>query len=759
MSLSGVPHNLAVLTSGGDSPGMNAAIRAVIRTAHHYKMKSYVIRDGYNGMINDNIEEFTWEDCGNLLQEGGTVIGTARSSRFREKDGRKQAVYNLISRGIDGLVVIGGDGSLMGANVLSTEWKEHVDTLVSEGKITEDVANSREKLHFVGLSGSIDNDMYGTDNTLGADTALHRICDAIDQIATTASSHKRAFVMEVMGRNCGYLALISAVVTGADWLIIPEDPPGENWEEVMCEVLQKGRDHGKRCSIVVLSEGAKDINGKHISSDDVKNAIHNRLGLDTRITILGHIQRGGSPSAYDRYLATLTGIEAVKTLMNPLIEEPQLIGMTGLQVTSIPVMQAVQENIKMSKAAQQGDFKYILDRKHPSFKQFLELFNTLKLASQPVFETNHEDKPVVAITSVGAPAPGMNAFFRATTRLLLSKGYRVLAIRGGFTGLAEENIEEFNWMSVNGWAPIGGCILGTNRDIPKDNIRTIVQSINKYNIKSLIIVGGFEAYHGVAELYRAKEIYEDLKKLSIVVVPATISNNLPATEISIGIDKALNNMIDATDKIKQSSIGYCNRIFLVQVMGGYCGFQALLGALISGAEGYFLHEDDIRLTNIMDYINQFNYRFSSKNPKLSLFVLNEKTSESYPLHVMQNIFDRETDSSISARTSELGSIQQGGNPTPFDRIVSATFAIGAVDALEINLKQSTPEYTVLGIRKGNIFYSSIKSVVPQMDFKYRRPVDEWWMKLKSYTNLMSYKNLNEEKRKDYLRNSNSRDFF
>mmetsp|Transcript_3539 Transcript_3539/g.13539 ORF Transcript_3539/g.13539 Transcript_3539/m.13539 type:complete len:767 (-) Transcript_3539:208-2508(-) len=745
------PHNIAILTSGGDAPGMNAAIRASIRTAHHYKLKTFVIRDGYNGMIEDMIDEFKWEDCGQILQEGGTLIGTARSSRFREKEGRKEAAYNLVSRGIDGLVVIGGDGTLMGASILSSEWTEHLEVLVREGRLSQEQIDSRTKLHFVGLSGSIDNDMYGTDNTIGADTALHRICEAIDHIATTASSHKRAFVMEVMGRNCGYLALMSAVVTGADWLVIPEDPLGENWEEEMCSTINNGRCSGKTCSIVVLSEGARDKKGHPIKSDYVREVLEKRLKLDTRVTILGHIQRGGPPTAYDRYLATVTGVEAVKTLMNPLVKEPQLIGMTGLQFTSVPVLPAVQENMKIAAAAKENNFDFVIQRKHRAFKENLRLYNVLKDSMPPQMKTNEKPKFTVAVTSVGAPAPGMNTFFRAVTRLSLSEGYRVLAIKGGFLGLIEDSVEEFGWMSVNGWAPLGGCTLGTNRDLPSENMKKVVEQIEKYKIDAMIFVGGFEAYHGVAQLYKARDMFPQLRKLAVVVAPATISNNLPATDYSIGIDRALNNLVDATDKIKQSSIGYCDRIFLVQVMGGYCGFQALMGSLISGAEGYFLHEDEIRLKNIIEYLDDFKYRFNSKDPKLSLFVINEKTSEYYPLHVMQKIFDRETEDGIAVRTSELGSIQHGGNPTPFDRITAGAFALEAVTFVSKQFEQSEHRNgTIMGTRKGEIFHTSIPDILPQMDFTFRRPVYEWWMRLKTYARLLSQKDLSEELRKEYL---------
>ena len=215
------------------------------------------------------------------------------------------------------LVIIGGDGSLTGANILRKEWSGLLAELVEQGRISAETATQHEQLTIAGLVGSIDNDMSGTDMTIGADSALHRITDAIDAISSTAASHQRSFVVEVMGRNCGYLTLMSAIAGGADWALIPESPPNlDAWEDKMCDVLRKGREIGRRDSIVVVAEGAIDRHGNPISANYVKQVIEERLGEDTRLTILGHVQRGGSPTVYDRNLSTITGAYAVEALLN-----------------------------------------------------------------------------------------------------------------------------------------------------------------------------------------------------------------------------------------------------------------------------------------------------------------------------------------------------------------------------------------------------------------------------------------------------------
>ena len=258
---------------------------------------------------------------------------------------------NLIHNGIEALVIIGGDGSLTGAHILQQEWPGLLAELVEAGQITQEVADTYPStLTIAGLVGSIDNDMHGTDMTIGADTALHRIVDAIDAITSTAASHQRTFVVEVMGRRCGYLALMSALASGADWVLIPEAPPEvDEWQTKMCEVLHKGRETGRRDSIVVVAEGAQDRNGNPITSQDVKEVLEQRLGEDTRITVLGHVQRGGAPSAYDRIMSTLVGAEAVEAVLTAgEQDEPVVIGIQGNSVTRTPLSECLSRYVGCS---------------------------------------------------------------------------------------------------------------------------------------------------------------------------------------------------------------------------------------------------------------------------------------------------------------------------------------------------------------------------------------------------------------------------
>ena len=279
-----------MFTSGGDAQGMNAALRAVVRMGIYLGCKVYMIHEGYQGMVDGgkNIKQATWTSVSGIMGQGGTIIGSARCLEFRERAGRLKAAYNLVRCGINNLVCIGGDGSLTGANLFKQEWSSLLDELVERRDITREERAKYSFLNIVGLVGSIDNDFCGTDMTIGADSALHRIIEAVDAIVTTALSHQRCFVMEVMGRHCGYLALAAGLASDADWILIPENPPESGWQEKLCKRVAFQRDLGHRLNIVLVAEGAIDKDGNPITANQVMDIIKTNLNIDTRVTVLGH---------------------------------------------------------------------------------------------------------------------------------------------------------------------------------------------------------------------------------------------------------------------------------------------------------------------------------------------------------------------------------------------------------------------------------------------------------------------------------------
>ena len=304
---------IGILTSGGDSPGMNAAIRAVTRSAIFAGWKVYGIYRGYEGLINGELKEFTSESVSNTIQRGGTILKTARSNDFRTPEGREKAYETLRRHHIDALVVIGGNGSLAGAQELA---REH-------------------DIRIIGLPGTIDNDLYGTDSTIGYDTALNTIVDCVDKIRDTATSHDRIFFVEVMGRDAGFLAQNSAIAAGAEAAIIPED---QTDIDQLAQFIGRGIRKSKNSSIVLVSESKKDGTGGAMHyAERVRNEYPQ---YDVRVTILGHLQRGGRPSAYDRILASRLGVAAVEALKEG--QRNIMIGIKNDQVVYVPISKAIK---------------------------------------------------------------------------------------------------------------------------------------------------------------------------------------------------------------------------------------------------------------------------------------------------------------------------------------------------------------------------------------------------------------------------------
>lgn len=302
---------IAIITSGGDSPGMNAAIRAIVRTGMEFGYEVYGVRQAYTGLLNGDFNLLTSVEVSGILQRGGTILQTARNEEFKTVQGQKKGLRRLNEHKIDAVIVIGGNGSLTGA----------------------------QKLHemgipTIGIPGSIDNDIYGTDMCIGVDTALNTILDSLDRLRDTASSHQRAFVIETMGRNSGYLALMSSILGGAEIVIIPEHEPTK--EEVVA-ALEDAYIRGKSHAIAVIAEGAS-YKANELLEFLNKNA---NVGFEIRLTILGHVQRGGKPSAFDRSLATRMGVKAVNLLSEG--QSGVMTALNGRSMDAIPLTEAISQ--------------------------------------------------------------------------------------------------------------------------------------------------------------------------------------------------------------------------------------------------------------------------------------------------------------------------------------------------------------------------------------------------------------------------------
>ncbi len=722
---------IGILTSGGDAQGMNAAVRAVVRSAISAGAEVFAIFEGYQGMIEADdmpgggIRPFGWDDVGSVLHKGGTLIGTFRSREFRERAGRLRAARNLIVRGIDRLVVIGGDGSLSGLDQFRREWPELMADLAASGEIGEDQAARHPTLMIAGLVGSIDNDLVGSDMTIGADSALHRIIDAIDALVSTAASHQRSFVVEVMGRHCGYLALMAAVAGGADYVLIPENPPTEGWEDRMCAELRRGRGAGRRESIVVVAEGAQDAAGTPITSGYVRQVLEDRLHEDARVTILGHVQRGGAPSAYDRWASTWLGYQAVHEVLNATPDTPgHVMAIRGNRVVPVDLVEAVRKTREVPERIAAGDYEGAMALRGGSFTEMRGIFHEL---AEPSRVDAGEGTRRIAILHAGGLAPGMNTAARVAVRLGISRGHTMLGVHDGFVGLRDGRIEQLDWDAVEHWTADGGSVLGTRRTLPSlDQLYAMSKVMEDHRIEGLLIIGGFNAYLGADLLRQEQERYPTFR-VPIVCVPASIDNNLPGSELAIGADTALNVVVEAIDRLKLSGSA-STRSFVVETMGRYCGYLAMMGGIAGGAERVYLNETGITLEELYHDVEWLRDSFTAGR-KLFLAVRNEEASEHYTTDFLGRLLEEESRGLYDVRTTILGHTQQGGAPTPFDRLLATRLVSRALRLLDEEFAAGTWDSWHIGQVESRIEQMPLAHMAEMIDMAHRRPKKQWWLGL------------------------------
>ncbi|EIW83885.1 6-phosphofructokinase [Coniophora puteana RWD-64-598 SS2] len=810
---------IAVLTSGGDSAGMNAVVRAVVKVGILKGCETWIVREGYEGLVRGNdhadgsypepptvpeaaseahhghptnllanlrfgdglllrdgtgdhrgadgsgnstrtlagryLVRVGWDDVRGWFAEGGTLIGTARSAAFRTPEGRTEAAFNLIKEGIDAIAVCGGDGSLTGADLFRAEWPSLVQRLVDQKRITPEQQARHKHLRIVGLVGSIDNDMCMTDLTIGAPTALHRICEAIDNINSTAASHSRAFVLEVMGRHCGWLALMAGLAAGADFIFIPERPPdAKTWEDEMCETVHRHREIGKRKTIVIVAEGAIDGDLNPIRVDKVKDVLRDRLGLDTRVTTLGHTQRGGSPCAFDRILPTLQGLEAVNALLEDTPDTPSyMIGVRENKITRVPLVEAVKMTKAVAEAINNKDFKKAMSLRDPEFAQGLEGFT----ATASLFKEKQlpaAKRMRIAIIHMGAPAGGMNAATRAAVRHCMKQGHTPLAVHNGFRGLLDGYVHELSWLGVDGWMSRGGSELGTNRFLPDQDLGGVAARFQKHDIDGLLLIGGFEAFRALAVLEEGRQYYPAFR-IPMVHLPATISNNVPMTEFSLGSDTSLNALVDACDAIKQSASASRNRVFVVETQGGKCGYLATLGALATGAAILYTPEDGITLDTLRDDVKFLKIRYGLDAKGRSegrLVIRNEASSNVYTTDMITKMFKEEGADLFDSRSASLGHTLQGKIPSPMDRARAVRLALRCMSFLEEHHQALLAEQqkqqrqsqdgmptvaappesaAVITIQGAQVVWVPVQEMVRDADMKNRRGKMEWWRGIKT----------------------------
>jgi len=678
---------IAVMTSGGDAPGMNAAVRGIVRAALQEGWAVYGIRDAYRGLAAGDSHMFPLEagSVGASFREGGTFLGSARFTDIAGSSQQAQnlklaALSNLGEAGISGLVVIGGDGSLTGAQELFAFLQTQRQRLPEKFRDMH--------LAIAGIPGSIDNDIPCTDMSIGVDTTLNTIVECIDKLRDTATSHKRVSIVEVMGRLRGYLAVMSGLATGADHIFIREQPVSREELFSLLSTLQKSFDHGQQAGIIIRSEGAA------FSTPFIKETIATLLEprRDVRETILGHLQRGGYPTAFERVLAMRLGVKAVQ-LLKEGFTDPLFIGIRDNR----PSVTTIAEVLAKKNA--------------PAFRDTLSN-NTracYQLAAQlekPPAKTG--SKKLIAILTDGNNVSGMNMAVRSVARLALNAGLQATGIKGGFCGLLqdEERIAPLHWemLEMKSILRRPGSLLGVSREEVLDDEQMLTRAaagLENLHVDGLITVGNLRSYHLANRLAH-------ITGIPVVGIPADANCNLPGTNWVIGMDSALNDLTREIDRAADAA-HVQNKIFIIHLKWHYCYCLVHLAALAGGADQLII---DSRESDTEDS-SFFQHQVTEKIKGLRKIVSGRKlgatvvffsrcadTAESALACIKKTIREEEiglTPTVVPLETSYGGSI-----PTAFDRVLAKRFGAIAFDVLQERLKGSDKSFHIVGIKGKDI---------------------------------------------------------
>jgi 6-phosphofructokinase 1 len=463
--------------------------------------------------------------------------------------------------------------------------------------------------------------------------------------------------------------------------------------------------------------------------------LQERFGEETRVTTLGHVQRGGAPSAFDRNLGTQLGYAAIDAVLSSQAKtKPQLIGMRGNRISHMPLSECLEKTQKINDAIVAHNYQQAMRLRGESFGTSFSTFKTmLRALPHPVGPGQAQLR--LAIMNSGAPSPGMNTAVRVATRYGLDSGHVILGIKNGIEGFIRGEIEELHWMSVHGWASRGGAELGTNRKIPEGpDFYTIARNIEEHNIQGLLIIGGWAGYDSAFQMLNQRSNFPAFN-IPIVCLPATIDNNLPGSELSIGADTALNNIVSAVDKIKESAVAQ-HRVFIVEVMGRFCGYLAFMGGLATGAEQVYMNEEGIRLHNLQLDLDKL-VTGVKHGKRLGLMIRNEYAHPVYTTDFMRALFEVEGGDLFDVRQAILGHQQQGGTPSPFDRILATRLATKCMDFLiERGLKKSF-ESAFIGLRGNELTFHPLDDFLRLSDETNQRPKEQWWLNLRPILNTLA----------------------
>ncbi len=625
---------IGVLTSGGDAPGMNAAIRAVVRTGIAYGMEVVGVRRGFSGLIEEDFVELTSKSVADTIQKGGTFLFTARCPEMLTKEGQDKAAENCRKHGIEGLVVIGGDGSYRGAQ-----------SLAARG------------INVIGVPGTIDLDIACTEYTIGFDTAVNTAMQAIDNIRDTSTSQERCSIIEVMGRHAGFIALWCGIANGAEAVLSTEMYNYE--EQKLIGDIQTKRKSGRKHYIIVNAEGIGD-------SEGMAKRIEYATGVPTTATNLGYMQRGGSPTCKDRVFASAMGAKAVDILHNG----------GNQRVVAFKHGQFVDYDMEEALAMKKSLDPFLVDM----LSKLTRKGEGRLLQREGMLPVNTESKgrKKIGILTSGSDAPGMNAAIRAVVRSAIGYNMKVFGFYRGFNGLIEKDYIEMSNSTMSETVQKGGTLL-LAADCPdfktEEGLEKAVETIKELELDALVVIGGTGTMRGGLDLIG--------RGINVIGVPATIDNDVACTEYTIGYDTAINTAMAAIDKVRDTSASH-ERCSIIEVAGFRSGHNALWCGIATGAEEILTPEfyDNDQQTIISEIINK-----KKLGKRLHLIVNSEAVGKSGSL--AKNI---EFATGLETRATILGLIQGGGTPSCQDRVYASAMGGKAVEAINAGSKNRIVAY-------------------------------------------------------------------
>ncbi|KAM0677432.1 hypothetical protein BDAP_001933 [Binucleata daphniae] len=607
--------------------------------------------------------------------------------------------------------------------ILKSEFKTALHELIEEGLVTKE--SKKYDLKVIAIPASIDNDISNTDMTLGADSALHRIIESVDKLSTTMASHQRCFVVEVMGRSCGWISLMSFFTTGADYVFMPETPT-ETWKEDMLSCINYGKQNGKKGSIIIVSEGAIDISGKKINVDDIKALIDQEIGMDTRVVKLGHVQRGGAPSAFDRIMSTLFGIKAVEFLLSDQDTLPYMIALKGREYCKVNLQKVLEDNEKIAKYQANNEYEKILYERGKIFNRLHEISLKIRAAT-----SNLNYKRKIAVVHEGSRSGGMNVALNMIVRYANLLNQEIHVIQEGLEGSLQNQIKKTTGFEYLAGIRDGGSIIGSSFSKTLEP-EMIYNKLKEHKIDSLVIIGGSDV---LMFLNRLKKIIEKKNehKVDVVLLPATVDNNVPYTDMCLGADTALNCIDIGCDFLRLSSMSMKETVFVVEVPGKESGYLALMGGIAAGAFDYLLPERKYLINHLSETAERLKYMFKKGNRHGILLIKNQTTFSNVGIDAFSKILATDSNGLYDVKYSVLGYLVEGGCPSPYDRICASISGVKTVEMLlkvdneKILKEQNTAFVGILGFKGQYLKFTNIDKVCKRYKNTQEGKVKPPWM--------------------------------